>query len=207
MHDHIMALEWLGSIEKAALQRHVISCSVAFTRSVASLTNTLCPTSRRGRPFRRRLLFARLPEPRREWSRLHLRWQDQHSGYHIPVQRRQVQEPRGKAEDLYFTGTCKRTPGQIHKNMGPCSCACFFLNALLESPRFFKSAVKVSLSASVTRRAAETSMTIQWLPAMPWTVSWRQMRWWWTPAPCTPFLLGLISSCATLWLKVSQLGC
>lgn len=74
------------------------------------LTNTWCPTSCRGQPFRRRLLFARLPEPRREWSRLHIRWQDQHSGYHIAVQRRQVQEPRRKAKDLYITGTCKQNP-------------------------------------------------------------------------------------------------
>lgn len=59
-------------------------------------------------------------------------------------------------------------------------------------------------SMSVSRRAAEISTTIRWPSVTLWTVS--PMRWWWTPAPCTPSRPGLILSCATLWLKVSHPG-
>lgn len=163
---------WEGSTTTSLLYfkiqhiQHVISCSFSFTCSVASLMNILCPTSRRGRPFRRRLLFTRLPEPWREWSRLHLRWQDQHSGYHIPVQRRQVQEPRGKAKDLHFTGTCKRTPGQIHKNMGRCSCACFFFLMLY---------LKVHSSLKVQSKWA----CLRPSPGMPRRQAWRSSDCLW----------------------------
>lgn len=115
-----------------------------------------CLTSRWGKPFRRRLLFACLPEPWWKWSRLHLRRKDQHSGYHRHVQRRQVQEPCGKAKGFHTTGTCKQTQRTV----------------------VLKDALKVNVAVSVTRHAVEISTTIQWRPATRWTASWRPTRWW-----------------------------
>ena len=117
-----------------------------FTCSLASLSNTWCPSSRKGRPFRCRLLFARLPEPRQQWwqdwwQECSSFWWEDHSGYHIPVQRRQVQEPCGKAKDLHITGMqTMRIREHAISNL--------------------KNAVKVKVALSVTRHPEEKCMTI-----------------------------------------------